>query len=49
MATGVLNLCNRVPSSSSILLASGQPQDLDDGDLLERLLALNLERAGKGG
>jgi hypothetical protein len=32
----------------AVLDAYGWPHDLDDGELLERLLALNLERAGGG-
>ncbi len=33
---------------AAVAEAYGWPADLADGEILERLLALNLERAGKG-
>jgi type II restriction/modification system DNA methylase subunit YeeA len=33
---------------AAVAAAYGWPADLDDADLLARLLALNLSRAGKG-
>ena len=34
---------------AAVFAAYGWPEDLSDGEILERLLRLNLERAGKQG